>query len=244
MRSAPSSHFDGPAGRLAGRRILVTGASRGIGEAVARACAEAGADLALTARSAGEIRSLAVTLSALGGRAIALPADMTDPLEVDALVSAAREELGGLDSAVACQGVNRIVPLRRMTDAEWNEVIATNLTGCFFLARAMAPGMAPPAAMVFVSSVSGLPGYRKFAGFGAYCASKRGLLGLAEVLEVECAGTGGRVYSICPRGVDTRMFRDTFPGAVAELTAKDVADRIVDLLDPSTAPASGAVIEI
>jgi NAD(P)-dependent dehydrogenase (short-subunit alcohol dehydrogenase family) len=231
-------------GRLAGRRILVTGASRGIGAAVARACAEAGADLALTARSASELSRVAGEAAGHGVKVTAIAADLRDEARCAALIAAAREQIGGLDSAVACQGVNRIAPVGEMPAAEWAEVLTTNLTASFFVARALAPDLRPPGAIVFLSSVSGLPGYRKFPGFAAYCASKRGLLGLAEVLAVETRDAGGRVYSVCPRGVDTAMFRSTFPGATAELSPTEVAERIVDLLDPATAPGSGSVVEL
>ena len=231
-------------GRLSGRRVLVTGASRGIGAAVARACAEAGAGVALTARSGTALGELASQLRSLGAKAEAFPADVVDGPSVRRAVAAARDFLGGLDSAVINQGLNVITPIELMRDAEWERVVGTNLTGSFRIARAVVPLLELPGAVVFVSSVSGLPGHRKFPGFAAYCASKRGVLGLAEVMAVEMEERSVRVYSVCPRGVDTAMFRQTFPGLAADLTPAQVASHIVDLLDPLTAPPSGAVVEL
>jgi len=251
----------GDGNRLAGLTVLVTGASRGIGEAVARACAAAGAALALTARDAARLEAIAADLAltardssgldaiaadlrASGRKAESFPADARDEAAVAAVVDAARSRLGPLDAAVLNQGINRIVPIADMTAAQWHEVLDTNLTASFLFARALARENPPPATIVLVSSVSGLPGHLKFPGFAAYCAAKRGLLGLAEVLAVELADRGTRVYAVCPRGVDTEMFRQTFPDAEAHLTADQVAAKILDLLDPATAPPTGAVIEI
>ncbi len=234
-----------PHRRLAGRRILITGASRGIGAAVARAAAGAGAEVALTARTAGSLERLAAEIEGAGGRSCALPADVTRPDEVLAMIETGRARLGGLDSAVINQGINRLAPLSQMTPGDWDAVIATNLTGSFLVARGLAAGgFAAPGAMVFVSSVSALPEFKKFPGFAAYSASKRGLLGLAEVLALESRESGGRVYAVCPRGVDTEMYRSTFPGARAELEVTEAAARIVDLLDPATAPDSGSVLTL
>ena len=231
------------AGRLEGRGILITGASRGIGAAAARAAVVAGARVALLARDASAIATLAREIGA--GRAdsaIAIPCDVRDPEAVDRAIEHAASVLGGIDSAVLSHGVNRLGPIASLSDADWNEVIATNLTGSFHVARALSPRLTN--GIVFVASVSALDAFEKFPGFAAYCASKRGLLGLAEVMAVELEPRGVRVHSVCPRGVDTGMFRSTFPGAAADHTPGDVARRILDHLDSATAPPSGSVTQL
>ena len=243
-RAAIGSRLVKPVLRLAGRAVLVSGASGGIGHAVALACARDGADIALTGRDRDRLAAVAEDVRSLGRRAEALPADARDEPAVERAVETARRSLGPLSGAVLNQGLNRIVPVAGLSTADWREVLDTNLTGSFLFARALARTEPPPERVVFVSSVSGLPGYRKFPGFAAYAASKRGLLGLAEILALEWAPRGTRVYSVCPRGVDTAMFRATFPGDRAELTPDAVAAAIVDLLDPAGAVPSGAVLEL
>lgn len=229
--------------RFQGRAALVTGAGTGIGRAVAIHLAGEGAAVALCGRRPETLQETARHVSGAGGRACALPMDARREDEVRGAFDAAEAALGPVEVAVASHGVNTLARAEEMAIEAWNDVVATNLTGVFLVAREAARRMRPRGRgrIVIVSSVSGRPGHRKFPGFAAYAASKYALTGLVEVLAAELDGTGVGLAMICPGGVDTEMFRRTFPGARAALTPERTAAAILDLADPG-APAPGGVI--
>jgi NAD(P)-dependent dehydrogenase (short-subunit alcohol dehydrogenase family) len=158
----------------------------------------------------------------------------------------AERDLGPLDVVVACHGVNSLARVEDITLPSWNEVVETNLTGAFLVAREAARRMRPRGLgrIVLVSSVSGRPGYRKFPGFAAYAASKYALTGLVEVLAAELEGSGVGLALICPGGVDTEMFRRTFPGQPADLTPERTASAIADLADPRALAPGGVILDL
>ena len=119
----------------------MTGASRGLGRAMALALAEAGADVALVARSADGLKETADAVSARGRRALALPADVTVAAEVDEAVKGALDAFGSVDILVNNSGVAAVKPFVETTPAEWHRILETNLTGAFNCCRAVGPGM-------------------------------------------------------------------------------------------------------
>jgi NAD(P)-dependent dehydrogenase (short-subunit alcohol dehydrogenase family) len=153
---------------LDGRVGLVTGASRGLGQAMALALAEAGADVALVARSADGLNQTAESVKARGRRALALPADVAIEAEVDAAVNRALDAFGAIDILVNNSGVAIVKPFVDTTPAEWRRILETNLTGAYNCCRAVGPGMIARrrGKVVNVTSVlgaRGLPGYAAYS---------------------------------------------------------------------------------
>ncbi|SEA23427.1 3-oxoacyl-[acyl-carrier-protein] reductase [Rubrimonas cliftonensis] len=189
---------------LTGRRALVTGASGGIGAAAARALHAQGATLALAARRADALQALA---DELGDRVHVTPCDLSDPASVDALPKAAADAMGGVDILVNNAGVTRDNLFMRMSDAEWDAVIAVNLTAAFRLARGCLRGMmkARWGRMVSITSIVGTTGN---PGQGNYAASKAGLVGMSKSLAAEVASRGVTVNCVAPGFIETAMTAD------------------------------------
>ena len=178
----------------------MTGGARGIGAAVSRELAAAGARVAVNYRSGTEV---AETLAGeIGGTA--MQADVADPEQVAALVERAESELGPVDILVANAGLTRDTLLVRMSDEEWNEVIDTNLRGVFNSCRAVARGMLKrrSGAIVTLTSVVGLHGN---PGQTNYAASKAGIVGFTKSLAKELGSRGVRVNAIAPGYISTEL---------------------------------------
>jgi len=186
---------------LTGRTALVTGASGGIGGAIARALHAQGASLALSGTRSEALEALA---GELGARTHVCPANLGDVSSVEALVPAAEAALGSLDILVNNAGVTRDNLFLRMKDAEWDEVIAVNLTAAFRLARAALKGMMRRrfGRIISVSSVVGATGN---PGQGNYAASKAGLTGMTKSLAAEVASRAITVNCIAPGMITTAM---------------------------------------
>ena len=182
------------------RAAIVTGASSGIGLGIARALAEDGYGVALAARRAGVLDEVAAEL---GGAALAVPTDATDPRAVEALVRTAVERFGRLDVVVASAGVGHWAPLEQIDETAWDETIDVNLKGTYLLARATLPHLRDSRGyLITLSSVSGTIGQ---AGGSAYNASKWGVRGLTQSFLKEAREDGVRATAICPGLVATPM---------------------------------------
>jgi len=186
---------------LTGRRALVTGASGGIGGAVARALHAQGATVALCGTRVAPLEALAADL---GERAFVTPCDLSDGAAVDALPKQAAEAMGGLDILVNNAGITRDNLFMRMSDAEWDAVIAVNLTAAFRLMRASVRGMmkARWGRIVNISSVVGVAGN---PGQANYAASKAGVIGMSKSLAYEVASRGITVNCVAPGFIATAM---------------------------------------
>jgi 3-oxoacyl-[acyl-carrier protein] reductase len=193
-------------GELTGRRALVTGASRGIGAAIARRLAEQGADVAVTARSADAIGALAKELGELGVRALAWPADMTDRGALQGLMDRVGAEFGGLDILVNNAGV---LPTgsraERLSWADWDATMGLNLEAPFFLA-CRAKELMGAAGGVVVNNAS-TAAYFPSRGLVAYNISKAALIMMTRVLALEWARDGVRVVGVAPGKIDTELVR-------------------------------------
>lgn len=211
--------------RLDGRVAIVTGASRGLGRAMALALAEAGADLALAARSKPDLEETARQVERLGRRALVIPTDVTVFAEVEALVGQTRERLGRLDIFVNNSGVAQVKPLQEMTPAEWGRIVDTNLTGVFNGCRAAAPRFvaARSGKVVNIASVLGVLG---LPGYAAYTASKGGVIALTKALAVEWARYNIQVNAIAPGWFVTDMNAQAFADEkIRERLLRDVPMR-------------------
>ena len=197
-------------------RALVTGAASGIGRATAMLLAGRGAAVACLDVNAD---GLAETAAAIGERALPIPCDVTDLAAVEAAVSQAAADLGGLDAVANVAGVGDFTgDVAEIAPEEWARVLAVNLTGPFHVSRAAIPHLraAGGGAIVNVSSQFGLVGC---LASPAYCASKAGLIGLTRAMAIDHTEEGIRVNCVCPGPVDTPMLAWT--DATPELTARE-----------------------
>ncbi len=202
--------------RLEGRRAFVTGGGRGIGRAIALKFAEAGADVAVAARTSSEIDAVAGEIQEMGRRSLAIPCDVGDSKAVDEAVQQTSRELGGVDVLVANAGALVHAPLGETTDALWDEMMRVNLNGAFYAFRAAIGGMSERGwgRLIAISSVSGKIGGPNRS---AYHAAKHGVLGLVRSVALEAAAAGVTVNAICPGFVETGMVA-TFREGLAEQT--------------------------
>jgi NAD(P)-dependent dehydrogenase (short-subunit alcohol dehydrogenase family) len=189
-------------GSPAPRRVaLVTGASRGIGAACARALSEAGHQVALVARDEVALGGVAESLP---GEALVVPADLLDAAAVDAAFDRVENEWGPVEILVVNAGASMSAPLVRTTDEEWQRMLDLNLTAPFRCLRRALPSMTAAGfgRVVVIASVAGKVGSPRIA---AYTASKHGVLGLVRTAAAEVARTGVTVNAVCPGYVDTPM---------------------------------------
>jgi NAD(P)-dependent dehydrogenase (short-subunit alcohol dehydrogenase family) len=191
-------------GALEGRTAIVMGAGRGIGRALALALAEAGADVALAARSSGEIGRVATEVEERGRRALAVPTDVANDAEVERLVGHVLEELGDLYIFVNNSGVIYSAPLLETSPEEWDRVMATNLRGMFLCMHA--------AGWYFVGQQEGkvvnVASHFTFMSvprFASYSASKAGVVNLTRAAAVEWVSSGVRVNAIATGYVEAEM---------------------------------------
>lgn len=201
--------------RLTARRILVTGASRGIGRAICRRLASEGAELATCASShPGELEELLEEVRAVGGRAHPFLGDLADPGTPARLVGEAAEAMGGLDAVVSNAGVTRPGSLATLDVVDWDRLFQINARAPWLLAAAAYPWLrAARGAFVAVASMSGVQPY---SGMGAYSASKAALIMLVRQLAQEWAGDGVRVNCLSPGLVRTPLSQTVYDSAEAK----------------------------
>jgi len=235
-----------PQGALAGKVAIVTGASRGVGRAVAALFAAEGAAVVLASRNLAALAANAATIEAAGGRALAVSTDVSDEQSVADLFARTAAAFAPPDILVNSAGAVARVPFERMEAAIWDEVLGVNLRGTFLCCRAAFRAMIPRGGGVIVnlSSLSGVRGVEKFPGLSAYNTSKFGVAGLSEILAVEGRPHGIRVVAVSPGAVDTEMLREAAPHLRAGMTPEELARILLFLVGPDARPLSGTNLEI
>ena len=196
-----------PAGRLSGKVAFVTGASRGIGEAIARRFAAEGARVALAARNEAASESIVSDIQRRGGQAIAVGCDVTLAISVSSAIASVVSKWRRIDILVNNAGLGGPTPLDDPDDSRWDAILATNLTAVFRVTREAAPFLPSGGRVINMSSVLGRFGV---AGMGAYVASKHGVIGLTRALALELAPRKITVNAICAGWVETEMARESF----------------------------------
>lgn len=227
---------------LAGQIAVVTGASRGIGAAIARRFAAEGAAVALLARGADDLEVVRAAIEAAGGRALAITADVTETASVNAAAERVRAELGATYVLVNNAGAALRRPLAQTTDAQWQSVVGTNLDGSFRCCRAFAADLiATRGRIINISSIAGRQGTPLFT---AYCAAKHGVVGLTRALAQELRDQGVSVNAICPGSVDTDMLRAAMPGAEPKMSPDDIAGTALFLAAEAPDALTGSCIDV
>ena len=218
-------------GDLAGQVALVTGASRGIGRAIALELAGEGAAVVLAARTLADLEIVREGIESTGGHAIVLPLDVAQEQQVRHVVGATEARYGRLDVLVNCAGIGVFAPLLETTVQDWDRVMAVNARGPFLLCREAVPLLARSGGgcIVNIASVVGVKGY---VNQGAYTASKHALLGMTKVLAQEVAPLGVRVHAVCPGGVDTDLVAQARPDLDLSvlMAPKEIADIVLFLV--------------
>lgn len=239
---------------LKGKVALVTGASRGIGRAIALRLAQAGAGIALIYASNGQAaQEAAGQVEALGVRALALRADVSDFAQAQAAYAQVKEALGAPDILVNNAGITRDGLAMRMSQADFDRVVQVNLNGAFYLTRAALPDFVRRRSgrIINITSVSGLDGN---PGQANYAASKAGLVGLTKALAREVASRGITVNAVAPGFVDTDMTAAMNPDTLAQALKlvpmgraaqpQEIAGAVAFLAGPDAGYITGQVLRV
>ena len=240
-------------GCFEGKKVLVTGGSRGIGRSICLAFAREGADVATVARTREALADTARRVEESGRRCMAIPMDVTKSAGVNDVVGKVMEEMGGLDVLVNNAGVTQDGPLIRMTDESWDQVMDTNMKGTFYFTRAVARPMLKKrtGSIVNVSSLVGISGN---AGQTNYAASKAAIIGFTKACAREFSGRGVRVNAVAPGYVETAVtdaMGDEAKDAIFSLipmgrvgTPEEVSEAVLFLAGDGAAYMTGVVLQV
>ncbi len=238
---------------LSGQTALVTGASRGIGKAIALGLGQAGAKVACIARNEEKLRETADAIASAGGTAVVYACDVTDSAAVQKVVEAVVEDWDQLDIVVNNAGITRDTLIPRMSDEDWDDVISTNLRSVFLFTRAASLVMmrSRSGRIINISSVSGIMGN---PGQSNYSASKAGIIGLTRSVARELGSRKVTVNAICPGFIATEMTDALGPAIQDEVKkrvpakrlgkAEEIADAVLYLASDSAAYVTGQILTL
>jgi NAD(P)-dependent dehydrogenase (short-subunit alcohol dehydrogenase family) len=224
---------------LAGTTAVVTGASRGIGRAIALRLGAAGAEVALWARDADHLKGVANEIAAAGGRATPIIVDVTDPAAIEAGAEIVRRTMAPVKIVVNNAGA--VVRKQTVSTSltEWRRVMAVNLDGTFLVTRAFLVDLTRSGGRVInIASRAGREGTPMLA---AYCAAKHGVVGFTRALAEELRAAKVSVNAVCPGSVDTAMLREGLPGAKPDMSPDEIAQTVLFLATPSPLGAPDAL---
>ena len=251
--------------RLLGKTALVTGAGSGIGKATALLLASEGANVAVLSRTAEEIDAVAAEIEKAGGKAISIPADVSDDADMKAVVAKVVERFGALDIVVANAGINGVwAPIEDITPEEWDQTISVNLRGTYLTIHHAVPRLeaAGGGAIVIISSINGTRTFTS-PGASAYSATKAAQVAMAQQLALELGPRKIRVNAVCPgaieseiddntekRGVEKTEIKVEFPNGDIPITggkpgkASDVAEVVLFLVSDASKHITGTPVWI
>ena len=214
---------------LCGKTAIVTGASRGIGKAIALALGKEKMHLALLARSTDQLQEVVDEIRAVGGEALAVPCDLMDSGAVEASLKTVFRHFDSLDVLINNAGIFLEKPITEIAVEEWDRVLRTNLTATFLMCKRAFQKMKSQKAgrIIAIASSASTQGFIHQA---AYCASKHGLLGFTRCLSIEAKPHNVHVHTICPGGVRTDLLADTYMGERVSRGAIIEPENIADLV--------------
>jgi NAD(P)-dependent dehydrogenase (short-subunit alcohol dehydrogenase family) len=227
---------------LAGATAVVTGASRGIGRAIALRLADAGAEVALWGRDRPALEATAREIAAAGGKGVPFECDVIDAAAVERAAMQVRASMAPIKVVVNNAGAVIRKPTAEVTDLEWRHVIGVNLDGTFHVCRALVPDLTLAGGRIInISSIAGREGTALLA---PYCAAKHGVIGLTRALAEELRAAKVSVNAICPGSVDTAMLREGMPDARPDMTPDDIARTVLFLAADAPDALNGACIDV
>ena len=242
QRSFPHRQYEASRDALAGKTVLITGAARGLGAALARTLARAGADIVVADINGPMAAQVAGSLRDMGTRAHSLSFDVGDPGSAERAVGDAIDNFGRLDILINNAGTDKTLPIDELTPEQWLRVIDTNLNGPFHMARHAAAHMRQ-AGGGHIINVTSTAAKRAWPNASAYHASKWGLLGLSHALHAELREYNIKVTAVVAGGMRTPFLLDRFPD-IDEGTLQEPADVAKAVLSVLLLPPGSVVAEI
>ena len=230
---------------LSGKAAIITGAGRGIGLAIAKRFASAGASVALASRSATQLREAVRDIERAGGKAIALPADVSDAGAVACMVDAAFRDFGRIDILVNNAGVAPVASIAEMPPADFDSLIATIVRGTHLCTSAVWPHLVSAGGGTIIN-ISSMASFDPFPGLAVYGAAKAFINAYTRGIAAEGAPNNIRAFAIAPGAVETEMLRGAFPDYPKEksLAPDDIAALAAELPSPACRYTSGETIPI
>jgi len=214
---------------IKGKVALVTGASRGIGLAIARSLARTGAKVGLCARDGKRLQAIVDEFGQSGIKAAGVPADLSRTSDICSALRRTEEALGPVDILINNAGIGFFGPVQEASEENWDAVLNVNLKAVFMLSKAVAPGMIR-AHSGHIINIASLAGKSAFSGGSIYCASKWGLLGLTQCMAEDLRPHGIRVSAICPGSVNTEFSAHVGKDPQKMLQPEDVAHAVEAIL--------------
>jgi 3-oxoacyl-[acyl-carrier protein] reductase len=210
---------------LEGKIAVITGASRGIGLAIAQRLGRMGAKLSICARDPEKLEAAAKQLRAVAPGVFAAPVDVTRDEQIASFVQYTRKNLGPIDILVNNAGIGWFGPAHEASEETWDSILDTNLKSVFLMSKAVAPGMIEHKTGHIIN-IASLAGKNAFKNGGIYCASKWGLLGLTECMAEDLRPSGIRVSAVCPGSVATEFSPHTGKDPAKMLQSDDIAHAV------------------